>query len=179
MSRPLCATAWLSLPIAILPSGTSTAAVIPACAAYAAADAEVLPVEAQITAFAPCSTARERATVMPRSLNEPVGFMPSNFTKTFAPVICDSDAAGISGVPPSPRVTTVEASVTPSRSANSRRTPCQTCTMSVSFYTQDGDHATDHAAGGEAIDGLTQVLLECSVGSDDDPGCPRFAVSFG
>ena len=54
----MCATAWLSLPIAILPSGTSTAAVMPACAAYAAAEADVLPVDAQMTAFAPCSIGR-------------------------------------------------------------------------------------------------------------------------
>ena len=36
-------------------------------------------------AFAPCSTAFETAIVMPRSLKEPVGFMPSNLTHTFAP----------------------------------------------------------------------------------------------
>ena len=46
-------------------------------AAYAAADALVLPVDAQMIAFAPSSTARLTATVMPRSLNEPVGFAPS------------------------------------------------------------------------------------------------------
>ena len=125
MSRPLWATAWLSLPMAILPSGTRTAAVMPACAAYAAAEAEVLPVEAQMTALAPCSTARESATVMPRSLNEPVGFMPSNFTQTSAPVRRDRAGAGMRGVPPSPSVTTVEASLTPRRSAYSRRTPRQ------------------------------------------------------
>ena len=34
--------------------------------------------EAQITALAPDSTAFEMAIVMPRSLNDPVGFMPSN-----------------------------------------------------------------------------------------------------
>ena len=37
----------------------------------------VLPVEAQITAFAPSSTALVMAIVMPRSLNEPVGLAPS------------------------------------------------------------------------------------------------------
>ena len=47
------AIAWLSLPIAILPSGTSTPQVMPALVAYAAADALVLPVDAQITALAP------------------------------------------------------------------------------------------------------------------------------
>ena len=170
MSSPLCATAWLSLPIAILPSGTSTAAVMPACAAYAAAEADVLPVDAQMTAFAPCSIARETATVMPRSLNEPVGFMPSNFTHTSAPVRRDSAGAGSSGVPPSPRVTTVEASVTPRRSAYSRRTPRQTCAISVSFHAQHRDDAFDDAARGETVDGVAEVLLQGLVGSDDEAG---------
>ena len=65
------------MPIAIFPSGTITAPRSPARAAYAAALAAVLPVEAQMTASAPCPFARETATVMPRSLNEPVGFAPS------------------------------------------------------------------------------------------------------
>ena len=42
------------------------------------AEAEVLPVEAQMMASAPSSTAFETAMVMPRSLKLPVGFMPSN-----------------------------------------------------------------------------------------------------
>ena len=117
------AMAWLSLPIAILPSGTSTTAWMPAWVAYAAADAEVLPVDAQMTAFAPCSTAFEIAMVMPRSLKEPVGFMPSNFTNTFAPVRADRAGAGSSGVPPSPSVTIGVASLMFRRSAYSRRTP--------------------------------------------------------
>ena len=49
------------LPAAILPSGTSTSGVSPARAAYAAIEAEVLPVEAQTTALAPsCSAHRDR-----------------------------------------------------------------------------------------------------------------------
>ncbi len=51
----------------------------PARLAYAAAEAEVLPVDAQTTAFAPLASALEMATVMPRSLNEPVGLAPSTF----------------------------------------------------------------------------------------------------
>ena len=39
--------------------------------------AAVLPVEAQITACDPSSSALEMAMVMPRSLNEPVGLSPS------------------------------------------------------------------------------------------------------
>jgi hypothetical protein len=69
--------ACTSLPIAIFPAGSSTMHEMPARAAYAAAAAEVLPVEAQITAFEPASTAFEMATVIPRSLKEPVGFSPS------------------------------------------------------------------------------------------------------
>jgi hypothetical protein len=57
----------------------STKQVMPARAAYAAAAADVLPVDAQMIAFAPASTAFVTAIVMPRSLNEPVGFSPSNF----------------------------------------------------------------------------------------------------
>ena len=68
------------LPIAILPSGIKTNALMPARAAYAAAAAEVLPVDAQIIALEPSSTALVTAIVIPRSLNEPVGFKPSYFT---------------------------------------------------------------------------------------------------
>src|SRR5450756_1489742 len=46
-------------------------------APYAASEAEVLPVEAQMSARAPWCLAQLTATVMPRSLNEPVGFSPS------------------------------------------------------------------------------------------------------
>ena len=55
---------------------------MPAFVAYAAALALVLPVDAQITAFAPSSAALEIAIVIPRSLKEPVGFAPSNFNQT-------------------------------------------------------------------------------------------------
>jgi hypothetical protein len=74
---------------------------IPARAAYAAAEALVLPVEAQMIAFDPSSTARVTATVMPRSLNEPVGLEPSTFRKTSQPVRADKVTAGTSGVLPS------------------------------------------------------------------------------
>jgi hypothetical protein len=55
----------------------TTAQRIPARAAYAAALAAVLPVEAQITALDPSSTAFVIAIVIPRSLKEAVGFKPS------------------------------------------------------------------------------------------------------
>ena len=68
-----------SLPSATEPLGTMTKARMPARAAKAAAAAEVLPVEAQMTAREPVSSAFEIAIVIPRSLNEPVGLNPSHF----------------------------------------------------------------------------------------------------
>ena len=65
----------------------------------------MLPVDAQITASAPSPIAADTATVIPRSLNEPVGFEPSNFSHTSQPVRSDRVAEWISGVSPSPRVT--------------------------------------------------------------------------
>ena len=56
----------------------------PARAAYAAADADVLPVDAQIASLAPRSTAIDIAIVIPRSLNDPVGLSPSTFNHTCA-----------------------------------------------------------------------------------------------
>src|SRR3712207_5541131 len=92
-----CTSAWASLPIAIFPWGTSTAQVSPARAAYAAALALVLPVEAQMTAFAPSSTALVMAIVMPRSLHEPVGLAPSTLRKTSQPVRRHQSGAGSRG----------------------------------------------------------------------------------
>ncbi|CAB4628231.1 unannotated protein [freshwater metagenome] len=76
------ATACASFPSAIFPLGIRTAGTIPALTAYAAADAEVFPVDAQITALDPSSAAFEIAIVMPRSLNDPVGFKPSYLIHT-------------------------------------------------------------------------------------------------
>ena len=119
---------------------------------------EVLPVEAQMTAFAPCSTAFEMAMVMPRSLKEPVGFMPSNLTQTLAPVRAESAAAGMSGVPPSPSVTIGVASLMSSRSAYSRRTP-RHCVSHLdvrshcSLDSQHARHLDHHAARRQGCDG--------------------------
>ena len=99
--------AWASLPSAICPAGSTTAHSSPARAAYAAADADVLPVDAQITTLAPCSTAFETAIVIPRSLNDPVGFAPSTFSRTLAtPARSARRGASRSGVLPSSRVMT-------------------------------------------------------------------------
>ena len=57
--------------------------------------------EAQITASAPSLTAAETATVMPRSLNEPVGLAPSSLSQTSQPARSERSGAGTSGVSPS------------------------------------------------------------------------------
>ena len=88
-----CAIACANLPIAIFPSGTRTTGFIPALVAYAAALALVLPVDAQITALAPSSAAFEIAIVIPRSLNEPVGLVPSTFNQISLPNISDKTHA--------------------------------------------------------------------------------------
>ena len=56
------------------------------------------------------------ATVMPRSLNDPVGFAPSTFRYTSHPVRADTAGAGSSGVAPSPSVITGASAATGSRS---------------------------------------------------------------
>ncbi len=85
--------------------GQTTMTSIPAAAPYAAAEAEVLPVDAQAIAVAPASIALATATTMPRSLNEPVRFMPSSLRCRFGtPMAAPSRVAWTSGVAPSPRV---------------------------------------------------------------------------
>ena len=106
-----------------MPCGTNTAQVSPARTAYAAADALVLPVLAQMTARAPRAAAWVIATVMPRSLNDPVGLAPSTLSHTSQPVRRDSSAARSSGVPPSSSVTTGVAAATGSRSRYASITP--------------------------------------------------------
>src|SRR5262245_14518018 len=97
-----------SLPIATAPFGTITNARSPARAAYAAAEAEVLPVDAQMTAREPPSTALEIAIVLPRYLNEPVGLKPSHlrWIRSEGSIASASRGAGSRGVLPSWRVTT-------------------------------------------------------------------------
>ena len=74
-------------------------------AAYAAADAEVLPVDAHTTACAPLASARLTASTMPRSLKLPVGLVPSNLRcRLVSPSSSPRRRARTSGVNPSPRV---------------------------------------------------------------------------
>ena len=65
----------------------------------------MLPVDAHTTASAPSPTAADTATVIPRSLNDPVGFAPSTFSQTSQPVRSDNLGARTSGVQPSSSVT--------------------------------------------------------------------------
>ena len=62
----------------------------------------MFPVDAHTTASAPSSTALDMATVIPRSLKDPVGFAPSNFSHSSTPSRSESRSARRSGVPPSP-----------------------------------------------------------------------------
>ena len=66
----------------------------------------MFPVDAQITACAPSRNAAETAQVIPRSLNEPVGFAPSSFSQTSVPARSETRGAGTSGVEPSLNDTT-------------------------------------------------------------------------
>ena len=100
---------------------------MPALVAYAAADAEVFPVDAQITARAPSSAAFEIAIVIPRSLKEPVGFAPSTFNQTSLSNISERMQAATSGVPPSSKVTTGVFLETGRRSRYSSITPRHWC----------------------------------------------------
>ena len=84
------------------PAGTITNAGIPACAPYAASDELVLPVDAHAIAVAPHRLACVTATVMPRSLNDPVGLNPSCFiNKFFTPANLEMAGRSSNGVLPS------------------------------------------------------------------------------
>ena len=111
------------MPSAIFPTGTTTMQRIPALAAYAAADAAVFPVEAQTQTRLPDATARLIATVIPRSLNDAVGFIPSNFKKRRAPTRSDRVGASIRGVSPSPMVVTASSGISGNHPRYRRMTP--------------------------------------------------------
>ena len=120
-----CTIACAILPAEILPCGTSTSGFRPAFAAYAAIDADVLPVEAHTQACAPSCLATDIAAVMPRSLKEPVGLSPSTLRWTVPPVSPESHSECTSGVPPSRSVTASTPSGMSSRSRYSSTTPRQ------------------------------------------------------
>src|SRR5215212_5727906 len=123
--RAPCARTCTALPSAILPAGTTTKHSIPARAALAAAEAAVFPVEAQTQAWLPVAAALLMATVIPRSLNEAVGFMPSNFKNSLAPMRSETLRASIRGVSPSPMVAIASSGISGSHSRYLRTTPCR------------------------------------------------------
>ena len=100
------AASWASLPAATCPAGSSTMLCISARAAYAATEADVLPVEAQHTQEKPSAFAMLMAAEIPVSLKEPLGFMPWCLANRFGSL---SNRAAffswIKGVLPSPMVT--------------------------------------------------------------------------
>ena len=102
--RP-AASAWSSLPSAIWPRGNTTMTSSPAAAPYAAADAEVLPVDAQTMARAPAldrlGDGHDHAAVL-EAIRSGSGPRPSG---TGSAVRSTAPAAlpGSSGVAPSPR----------------------------------------------------------------------------
>ena len=69
-----------------------------------------------MTISAPERTASLTAQVIPRSLNDPVGFVPSSFNHTSAPTRSLSRGAGTSGVEPSCNETTGSSGANGSRS---------------------------------------------------------------
>ncbi len=80
---------------------------IPARAAYIDQAAPALPLVGMAIAETPSSAARETPTAAPRALNVPVGIRPSSFISRFGtPSARPSRGSGISGVIPSPRLTT-------------------------------------------------------------------------
>src|SRR4051794_5993104 len=106
MIVPPTARTCTSFDDAIAPAGTTITASIPARAAYAEDDAAVFPVDAHTSRVTPRSNARDTASAIPRSLNDPVGFAPSHLSHNSTPNRSESRGAARSGVLPSPSVIT-------------------------------------------------------------------------
>ena len=101
--------AWHSITLAEgVSAGITITAGIPAAAAYAASAPPAFPAVGAARAFTPSLFARVTAAVIPRALNDPVGFSPSSFTYKFSRypvphgIAAPSRFAWISGVIPSP-----------------------------------------------------------------------------
>src|SRR5438874_3311324 len=134
---------------------------MPARAAYAAAEAEVLPVEAQMIAPTSSASAFVTATVMPRSLNDPVGFWPSHlrYSSTPGATTAASPSARTSGVFPSFRVTIFSVGSTGSRSRYCAISPPQAraTLMGAGYYYQ-------------RFAGLQHIRLRILIGRCPPPG---------
>src|SRR3954452_11173022 len=91
------------------------------------------------------------ATVIPRSLNDPVGLSPSYFRYTVAPTRSDSRGAGSNGVLPSCSVTTGVASDTGRNSRYSSINPRQPVAVMgrvCSWFARRHPWLLAHVAGG-------------------------------
>ena len=92
------------------PAGMTTRQGRPARAAYAAHAAPALPLVGMATPAAPSSAALVTPTAAPRALNDPVGSGPSSLSsRPGRPRAAPRRGSGISGVIPSPRLTTAAA----------------------------------------------------------------------
>ncbi len=90
-------------------AGRNTSTRMPARAPYAASAEPAFPAVGIVTASTPSSFALDTAAEMPLALKLPVGLRPSSLTYSAEkPSISPRRDAGSRGVPPSPRVTTLE-----------------------------------------------------------------------
>src|SRR5689334_2533632 len=132
-----------------------------------------------MTALAPWPAATEIAVVIPRSLNEPVGFSPSNFNHTSASTSVERCSAGMSGVPPSSRVTTGIPCSDGRRSAYSRITPRHWYATSGPLDPHHRVDGTDDGQSGECLDGRRECGVGCSMRDDDEVRPTVAAVLVG
>ena len=101
-TRAPCISAWASLPAAILPSGTITAPPMPGARRVGGQRrGGVARRGADDRLGARAHGVADTAQVIPRSLNEPVGFVPSSFSHTSTPACSLMRGASTSGVEPS------------------------------------------------------------------------------
>src|ERR1051326_2414403 len=86
-------------------------------------EAEVLPVEAHATHLYPACRANEAATVIPVSLNEPVGFIPLCLAKScFTPADLANRGRAYTGVLPS-RIVIIWSAAISGKISRNRQTP--------------------------------------------------------
>src|SRR3954464_7146294 len=125
-----------------------------------------------MTARAPERAATEIAVVIPRSLKEPVGLSPSYLMWTSAPTTSERWAAGISGVPPSPSVTTGAPARDGSRSRYSSITPRHGEATSLPLDAHDGGDTADRRQRRDGVDRGRQRRVGGGVGDHDQAGAP-------
>src|SRR5438309_1500661 len=166
-TRAPCAIACTSFPTAIPPAGTTTKHCIPARLAYAAAAAAVFPVLAHRTARLPSSSAFDIARVIPRSLNDPVGFCPSYFRCRSTPGMCRMRrGARRSGVAPSRSVTSGVRGVTGRYGRYSSITPRQA--LLAIDHPNHVAHRADDVERLDAGQDAPHPALQRRVGDHDD-----------